>query len=1056
MQEEQSGREAAAPVEGLCQAVAEDGKQKDASGVYRITLTAPDADTVVEYRRVTTVDATKVQSQELLWTDVEKSTVEVGEMASFRFGSRFNDVDIYYMLRIGNEERDFRHLTISDELQSINIPVDSAMLGGFCVDIIAVRENILEHKVLHFAVPFTHKKLEMVISTFRDKLQPGETEEWTIKVKRGERRVESAMVMTMYDDALNSYGYSSGWGFSPWRSNSSNVFQPVGNYNSVGWWLRDYPHRYYNGSRPSVWTLKEGLPYGHRYWGQRMYKTAAARNVVTELSVVEDAVYEEESFAVDAAAPMAAGASMDNGLEKQESEPQIRTNLNTLAFFVSDLRTDSNGVATYRFTVPELLTRWNVRGVAVTRDVRIGTLDRTLVTQKRLMVQPNMPRFLRSGDSLSLMAKVVLSEQRSEVEDVAVSLLLTDAATGDTICNYLEHIKVKDAAQVMFDVEVPQDVYVATYRILATAPGMSDGEQGQVPVVGNRQAVTVSQAMYINGVGEKHYRMPEFLSGSESRIPNLVAAEVVSNPIWLAVKVMPFLKDMENPSTLYLANQLFVNSKGQKMISEIGPIAAVGDGVSRLTMNEEVKQTLLQTTPWVRDAVSEEEQMAAVANYFDAERLQAELSKLSSRLVSLQNGDGGWSWMPEGKSSVWVTQQVLQRVAAIQSFDKRSVKQSLAYVDREEQRYYERYIKPYLKKQPDCGVTDIDYLFMRSLYGKASTEAYKYYYNNALMRYKHFENLYTQAQLALIFQRHGDRKQARDLIRRLKEKSLVSDEMGMYWRDNRSSWWWYQRPIETQALLIQAFVEVTPDDTLSIGQMQQWLLKQKQTTHWGNDAATTRAIEALLCGGRKVERGDQMVDLALFGESLTPRSLTSPEGYMSQRWTADSLNALRSNNSDEIVIRKSTPGIAWGAVYYQFTDDMDKIPASESGMTLKRSYSKEGSGALTVGDRVKVRIEISCDRTMEYLELIDGRPSCVEPLSTRAGWRYSDGLSYYVTVNNTDTRCYIDRLEKGRYVVEYEVYVTNPGTFLSGPATLQCMYAPEFRAVSPAQYLRVR
>ena len=1031
------------------------------SGVYRITLSAADADTVVEHVTVTTEDATKIQSQELVWMDVEKNTVEVGETAKLRIGSRFKEVDVYYLLRIGNEERDFRHITVNDDLKSISIPVDSAMLGGFTVDVIAVKDGIVKHMTHQFTVPFTHKKLDVEVSTFRDKLQPGENEEWTIVVRNSGLGVRCGVIMTMYDDALNSYGYGEGWGFSPWRSNWSNSIQPVSFHNGTGWWLQSYTHRYYNGNHPSVWTLKEGLPYGNRYWGRRMYKTAAARNMVTtELAVVEDVEY-EESLSLDAA-PMAAGATLDKGTEKQELEPQVRTNLNTLAFFVTDLHTDDNGVATYRFTVPELLTRWNVRGLAVTHDVKIGTLDRTLVTQKRLMVQPNMPRFLRSGDSLSLMAKVVRGSEFGDLSKdlpVTVSFLLTDAATGDTICNHEEHIKLKDATQVIFDVEVPQNVYVATYRILATADGMSDGEQGQIPVVGNRQAVTVSQAMYINGVGEKHYHMPEFLAGSESRMPNLVAAEVVSNPIWLAIKVMPFLKDLENPSILYLANQLFVNSKGLELISNYDlRISEFGIQNSKLRLNEDVKLTLLQATPWVRDAESEEEQMAAVANYFDAERLQAELSKLLSRLVSLQNGDGGWSWMPEGKSSAWVTQQVLQRIAAISSFDKRSIKQSLAYVDREEQRYYERYIKPYLKKKLDCGVTDIDYLYMRSFYGKASTEAYKYYYDNALNRYKNFENLYTQAQLALIFQRHGDRKQARDLIRRLKEKSLVSDEMGMYWRDNRNSWWWYQRPIETQALIIQAFAEVTPDDTLAIGQMQQWLLKQKQTTHWGNEVATTRAIEALLSGEQRVASGEQAVEMKVFGEPLSSEA-RGQEGYKAQRWKGEILDSLQLHHDDEIVIRKSTPGIAWGAVYYQFTDDMDKIPSSEMGITISRTYLSSQNtplSTLKVGDRIKVRIEISCDRTMEYLELIDGRPSCVEPLSTRAGWCYNDGLRYYVTVNNTDTRCYIDRLEKGRYVVEYEVYVTNPGTFLSGPATMQCMYAPEFRAVSPSQLLHVK
>ena len=194
--------------------------------------------------------------------------------------------------------------------------------------------------------------------------------------------------------------------------------------------------------------------------------------------------------------------------------------------------------------------------------------------------------------------------------------------------------------------------------------------------------------------------------------------------------------------------------------------------------------------------------------------------------------------------------------------------------------------------------------------------------------------------------------------------------------------------------------------------------------------------------------------MTVFGTEMSAEA-QGLEGYRSQRWTGTSLDSVRALGNSDIIVRKVDDGIAWGGVYYQFIDDMDKIPSSEMGITLKRSYSVVGSGELSVGNKVKVRIDIQCDRTMEYLELIDGRPSCVEPLSTRAGWCWNDGLSYYITVNNTDTRCYIDRLEKGKYYLEYEVYVTNPGQFMAGPVTMQCMYAPEFRATAPAQTLEV-
>ena len=982
-------------------AVAEEG-WRGKSGVYRITLTADGCDTVVEYITHTDKDARRVQSQKLLWAEVDKQKAEVGESVRLRFGSRFKGVDVYYLLRIGDEERDFRRISVSDELKYIDIPVDSTMLGGFQIDLVALREGIKESATYSVSVPFSHKELKVEIATFRDKLLPGETEEWMIKVK-GERlkvKEPSVLIMTMYDDALNSYGEQP-WGFSPWRTNWSSSLSHHRIRGGVGYWMEEYKHLYYNGVHPSVWSLKEALPYYNR-WGGRMYKSArAAGNVVYELANVS--VQEEEvAFAVveDDAVTMKANAVQahkeDGGSSKQEA---VRTNLNTLAFFAPTLRTDADGTTTYRFRVPELLTRWNVKGLAFTKDLKNGVLNRTLITQKPLMVQPNMPRVLRQGDSLALMAKVVLSDKREVASEVEVSLLLTDAATGDTVCYHTEHVVVKDAAQVMFPVEVPQGLTVATYRIVARAEGMSDGEQGQVPVLSNRETVTVSQALYINGAGEKSFIFPQDAFASSTAAPQQITAEVTGSPIWLALKALPHMKDLENPSTLYLAEQVGVNS----LVLEVAEKVDVSSIVSV-------------------DSI--------------AERNRA----LTAQLAERQNGDGGWSWMPEGQSSVWVTQQVLKCYAD----DK-----ALAYVDKEVQRDYERYVKPYAKKykwQP----TNIDYLYMRSLYGKASTEAYRFYYANALKHYKDYEGLYTQAQLALIFYRHGDRKASNDLLRRIKEKAITSDEMGMYWRDNRSGWCWYQRPIETQALLIQAFSEVAPQDSITVGLMQQWLLKQKQTTHWGNDRATAEAIRALVSTHPHV--GSSTVGLTLFGTPMTAE-VQGRESYRTQTWTGAELDTLVRHHSEPITMIKNTPGIAWGAVYYQFEDNVDKLPSSEMGITVKRTYI--ASSPLKVGDKVKVRIDIHCDRAMDYLELIDGRPSCVEPVSTRAGWRWNDGLNYYYTANNNDTRCYIEHIEKGKYNIEYEVYVTNPGAFMSGALKMQCMYAPEFRAVEPGKTLFV-
>lgn len=1047
------------------------------SGEYRIVATVGEvADTL--YVTLVHPRSRTLPTADLLWMDAPQEA-EVGTTCTVRYASAFDGTQVFYVLTgPDGQEIDSRWLTADRRIRSISIPVDSSLLGSFKVQFVTIRDGVpwLDYRTV--TVPFTHKKLVVDIATFRDKLQPGEQEEWTIKVKGGEQGTESTLLMTMYDDALNSYGGQPRWQFYPWRYGNHpltlwNQFRPLTTpyyqeINLLHYDIADYYKlnlaeglfRRYDGVEVFAISMDESRAVKSTARGESGMVTMQGNvrkrtgvNVNSAKMAVQtaDAVELEEEAALEAPAADLV----------ETSEVKLRSNLSTLAFFVSDLRTDSTGTAIYRFRVPELLTRWSIKGLAFTDDLKIGTLDKSLVTQKPLMVQPNIPRFLRHGDSVVLMAKVVnLSDDDRQVR---VLFSLNNQNTPMILKEQIVAVSAQGSTQVLFPIsDLPRDLYVATYEITAQTldeqgPQYSDGERGQIPVVSSRQAVTLSQPIYINGVSEKDFtfHLSPLTSTAE---PHFLGAELVSNPIWLAIKSMPYLQETGNPSNLYLANRLYVNNLAKEILVNLGNLEKLENladmANTRLKINEDVKQTLLEATPWLRDAESEVEQRQAIANYFDSTRMAEELERIQTQLDARQNNDGGWSWMPDGESSLWVTEQVLKRIN-LSTYQLINIEKALAYIDREEQRHYEKYIKPYLKKGYKWSPDNIDYLYTRSHYGNGKTEAYKFYYGNALKNYKSYNGLYTQAQLALIFQRHGDKKAALDIIRRLKEKSLESDEMGMYWRDNKSGWCWYERPIETQALLIQAFAEVTPQDTTSIALMQQWLLKQKQTNHWGNDRATVEAIKALLVQNTPstpILQNNQ-ITLKVCGTELSAPS-EGLEGYRSQRWQGPALDSIISLNDSTITLRKETPGIAWGAVYYQYTDDMDKIPSSESGITLKRSYFPEGNWK--VGDRVKVHIEISCDRTMEYLELIDGRPSCVEPVSTRSGWNWNQGLRYYVEVKNTATHCYINRLEKGKYVVEYDVFVTNPGTFLAGSVTLQCMYAPEFRATAPAERFVIR
>ncbi len=1048
------------------------GVKKLPSGVYRLIAIAGEI-TDTQYVTLVLPHERTLPTADLVWTEMPNK-VEVGTTCTVRYASAFDGTRVFYLLTGPDGEKiDSRWLTADRRIRTLSIPVDSSMLGGFKVHLVTIREGVKYQMSKTVTVPFSHKKLNVDIATFRDKLQPGEQEEWTIRVESGKLKVDSStLIMTMYDDALDSYRRINNWSFNPWRSTIYQGLFWVDFDGEHGYYWQPFEHVSYDNPATYNFLLASGFSDGLDDDKEICFEVVVVEEEeaspgrilqrdVRKRASVNTAAVEGIAISYEKAADV---ADMTVDTEKQPDIP-LRSNLSTLAFFVADLHTDSTGTATYRFRVPDLLTRWKIKGLAFTDDLKIGTFDKTLVTQRSLMVQPNIPRFLRQGDSIVMMAKVM--NLTDTARKVRVMFTLNNPNTPNNPNNLITkiyqvvNVPAQGSKQVTFPFHnLPRDLYVATYEITAQTcdehgPQYSDGERGQIPVLPNRQAVTLSQPIYINGAGEKTFNFQFSTLNSPTAKPQFLGAELVSNPAWLAIKAMPYLNDMENPSNLFLANRLYVNTLASSILQDfkgLKDISALCDtSNTRLKINADIKQTLIESTPWLRDAESEMEQRKAIANYFDSSRMTEEFSTLTSQLSMRQNDDGGWSWIHGGESSLWVTRQILKRLVTLKS--EPITENALAYVDREEKLNYDKYVKPHLKKDYQWAPDNIDYLYTRSFYGKGCTEAYKFYYKNALKNYKQYNNLYTQAQLALVFHRHGDRKAARDIIRRLKEKCLESDEMGMYWRDNRSGWFWYERPVETQALLIQAFSEVTPRDTAAIALMQQWLLKQKQATHWGNDRATVEAIKALTLSGNTVDTSNAEPTLTVCGMPLSNPS-EGLEGYRSQRWTNASLDSVIALGDSTVTIRKETPGIAWGAVYFQYTDDMDKVPSTESGISIRRTYLCAGNWK--VGDRVKVRIEISCDRTMEYLELIDGRPSCVEPVSTRSGWMWNQGLRYYVEVKNSATHCYINRLEKGDYVVEYDAFVTNPGTFLAPPSVIQCLYAPEFRATSPASRLAVQ
>lgn len=1078
-----------------------------ASGVYRVTVSTitPYGDTVSATSHVTLTlpGERKAQSTRLVWHDMDKKVLEVGEALTFRIGTRFKDVTVYYGLEINGKLQERRQLKLGNAIETIKIPITEKMRGGFVLHLFAAKENQTEMVEERVDVPYSNKQLDVRLVTFRDKLEPGQQETWTIEVReslasslahKATPKAKATLMTTMYDAALNTYG-ALDWSLWPWQNNaaayeiySSRIFLFVisnGLFPSPKW---------SKGAEVNFqrWMLRNGgrLEYG-RYYGN-MARPAMRGKYVQESALLltaegEPAVGNANEVLYMAASDESDVATKKGGSPQGESESKakaeeptpLRTNLNTLAFFEPQMLIDDSGRTSITFTVPELLTEWHIQGLAYSKELQVGKLQAKAVTSKEIMAVPNAPRFFRQGDQTDFLVKV--SNASNAAQNVTISLEMADAATGKVFYaqSQDEHIEAGSSCPATFSFDVPDDIFAATYRVVAKGSKHSDGEQDVIPVLTNRTLVTESMSMYINGKGEKHYAMSSLKNQASATQKNKsLTIEFTANPIWYAIQALPYVEDQESPSNIYLANSIYANALGSSIVRANPNIEKVFENwmrnepdalTSKLEQNEDIKQTLLRETPWLRDGQNETVRMRRVAAFFDRRKIEKTLDKATDKLRNSQMPSGAWSWIPGGRwESEWVTCYILKTFGQLKDDassasykDKQMLRKALAFVD---QKNYEFYLE--CLRYPHWTPSNIDYLYMRSFYPneKLSAQhqkAYNFFYDNAKNKYKKYDGLYTQAELALIFQRHGDTREARDIIRRLRERSLTSDEMGMYWRDNTSGYFWNERPIEVQSLLVRAFEEVVPEEKIEPALMRQWLLKQKQTTNWNSDVATVNAIQALLGGMDVVAAGEDDVVITVGGETLTaPKQ--SATGYQRQQWQGDS---IRREQAD-VVIRKSTDGIAWGAMFWQYFEDLDKVPYSEMGIKMQKTiYRQNAAGDMTaiddkttlkVGDKIRVRILIDCDRNLEYLELKDPRTSAFEPVSTESGWRWNSGLSYYVAVYNASTSFFIDRLDKGKYVLEYDMYVGGSGNRLSlGSATIQCMYAPEFRCNTKGVSLRV-
>lgn len=712
------------------------------------------------------------------------------------------------------------------------------------------------------------------------------------------------------------------------------------------------------------------------------------------------------------------------------------------------------------------------------------------------MVIPNAPRFLREGDNITISTKIAnLSDKALSGE---AKLVLTDAISGENITENLVEassvetfsVEKENNTQVSWKLSIPDNVQAVQYKVLATSGDFSDGEQNALPVLSNRMLVTETLPMWVKSNETRSFTLDKLKTNTSTTLKHhKLTLEITSNPAWYAVQALPYLMEYpyecnEQTFARYYANALASHiANSNPRIQEVFKQWRNTDAlISNLEKNEELKSILIEETPWLRDAQSETEQKKRIALLFDLNKMNNELESAINKLKSNQMNSGGWSWFKGGNENRYITQHIiagfghLSKLNVIQSDSEESmIKKAVRYLD-------QQFIKAYKDIRKYDAKVDLNkdhlshiqlyYLYMRSFFPnvKASEEVKDIiaYYQSQIQKYWLKRSLYAKGMMALVSYRNNDIKTASKILKSLKETSITSDELGMYWKSNTNSWYWHQAPIETQALLIEAFGEsgsIIQSETKNletIDNLKIWLLKNKQTNNWKTTKATKEAVYALLLQGSDWLSVTDMVDVVLGGQQIEPSKLEHVKveagtGYYKTSWHSSEIQPKMA----EVEISKKGQGIAWGALYWQYFEDLDKITLAETPLSLKKKlFLKTNTDTgeeiteitsetkLKVGDLVRVRIELRSDRNMEFLHMKDMRASGLEPVNVLSKYKWQDGLGYYESTKDASTNFFFDYLPKGVYVFEYDLRVNNAGNMSNGITTIQSMYAPEFSSHS--------
>ena len=996
--------------------------------------------------------------------------------ATIYIGSSEKNVYLLYDVFAGNKRLESKHIQLSDSVISFRFPYKKEYGDGILVSMAFVKDGRLYSHNAQIMKPAPEKKLQLKWTTFRDKLRPGQEEEWKLTVLYPDGSpAEAEMLATMYDASLDKI-YSAHkldfgvdfhyvvpltyWNTSYMRNAYLYVDFPLKR-------LRAVPLEYSELIIPSTGRM-EAVVVGYggspraALTGSLKIRGRSAANAVMKQEAVTDMVLQEEMVETSAQE----NAEMDSSEELAETgDIQIRENFAETAFFYPQLRTNETGEISISFVLPESLTRWKFMGLAHTRNVDYGKIEATATASKEFMLQPNMPRFVRVGDKANIAASLMNLSDKGVKGTVCMELF--NPETEKVFYSQKQKFDVKggETGHVNFTFEVSDKYAVMACRMVADGDTFSDGEQRYIPVLTDKQWVTETVPLNVNGEGAHTFSLENlFNKHSKTASEQRLTVEFTAHPAWYAVQALPVVAHPQNEDALSWATAYYAHSLAAYIVKENPRIKQVFDSwkaqggtketfMSNLQKNQELKNILLAETPWLTEATNEAEQKQRIATLFDLNTMNSQLAVSVEKLGELQNADGAWSWYKGMQGSRYVTTQVMEMLVRLnalthQDADSRMqpmIQKGFEYLGKQAAEEYKSMKEA--EKKGAVGIRPSEqvlrYLYICALDGKAPVdEKVNRYFIDKLSGEGKELTIYGKALGAIILQQAGKVAEARLFMQSLMEYSVVTDEMGRYFDTPKARYSWFSYKIPTEVAAMEAIQRITKD-TKAIDEMKRWLLKQKQTQTWETPIATADAVYALMAtGASDLLANTGGVEITL-GKEVIRTPADDAIGYIKKTVSGDVMNIKK------VSVDKEGTGMGWGAVYAQYLESMDQISGQGNGLSVSRQLYKgdealNESAPLKVGDKITVRLTVKADRDMDFVQIKDDRAACMEPLQAVSGFRWSNGLGYYQATKDASTQFFIDQMRKGTYVIEYQVYVNRTGEYQAGIATVQSAYAPEF------------